>query len=122
MTIFTDTAINAWQFANVYFRRVETDGNNWFQAQIVMSNEAILDGGGARYIDIGGLNYADLSVRAAFPTSAQRNLFCTKVGARQALVNGRGRSCYAIMANATPVTSQDGIYWYADATFTWAAP
>lgn len=113
--------IQYWTFRGVALARVITQAqqwDEWFGEETILSIEPILDSA-QRYIDVGGVDYRQLSLILAFPTLADRSSFRSYRGSVGTLQRSgyNPRSGTALLRSVAEVASSSGQYHLLASTF-----
>lgn len=117
MSLADDSSLEMWTFGSSTFA-CEISGNKWqgwFEAAAILSVSAVLDSN-KRYVDIGGVNFGNLSREIAFDDEASRDSFLSLVGQVKTLSNSAGRSISACLSTAVYINA-DGPYYRANASW-----
>jgi hypothetical protein len=108
--------LRLWQWGAHTFARVVQNGDvqPWFKPQALVSVEPIL-GANTRYVDVGGITYEALQLRAVFANVAARDAVLAAVGTVAPLTNIGGATVSAVLVSAVPINLGPG-YYAADLT------
>lgn len=111
--------IKLWSFRGVPFAvklQSTSEWDEWFQETTIMSIDPILDSTD-RYVDIGGVTYSQVSLRAAFDTVGDRNAFAAMRGTTGLLVRPGSISRQALFTSLKQIASGTPDYALLDITF-----